>query len=138
MKTLIFRVGRGNGHRGDGAPDKNAFDSSPGRRRESFRRADLLALVGALLCASFFVISTSRSEKKEAPADASLEGAVAVIASVDTPGDMERENSVRGETSAPQVEEDEAPSQSTDAPEENSLWAYLETFLRRVLRRDQG
>ena len=134
MKTVLFYSGRSAGSvkrdRGD-LHDRSAGDRA--RLDAFFRRANILALLGAAFCVSFFVLCTAQSDRT--PTGIEVPGAigdpdavVAVMVSANerpapnAPVDAERDSAAERDTAAETAVE--SPS-GTDT----SVWSRLEALL---------
>ena len=176
MKTIVFRTGlRSHGKarcegetreaaRSDdreaarGVPDD---DRDAARERRSrldalFRRANILALIGAAAVAAFFAASVTDSspQTESAPSTDPL-AAVAVAAevhdpaspsvteaTVTDPAELSASDPSATEPPDPSVSETStAPAASETTPDSagdagSSVWSYVEGVLRRILRRE--
>ena len=154
MKTIVFHTGlrsHGKNRRDPGDPREAARsvpcddrDASRERRRRLdalFRRANILAIIGAAAVAAFFAASVTDSlpHNESAPSTDPL-AAVAVAAEVHDPASpSDPITTDPAEPSAdPPVTASAASEIAPDTAEDagSSVWSYVEGVLRHILRRE--
>ena len=137
MKTVLFYSGRRPRSPDRGISDRADCETrSRARLAALFRRANILAILGAAVCISFFVLCTAQSD--HTPTGIEVPGAIgdpdavaAVMASVD-----ERPGTASNADRA--VADEGAATDATDAADtpDTSVWSRLEALLRRLIRRE--
>lgn len=137
MKTVLFYSGRR-----PRSPDRGMSDGADcatidrARLAALFRRANILAILGAAVCISFFVLCTAQSDRTPTGIEAhgaigDPDAVVAVMASVD-----ERPGTAANADRA--VSEEGTATDAIDAADATvtSVWSRLEALLRRLIRRE--
>ena len=152
MKTIVFHTGlrsHGKNRRDPGDPREAARsvpddDRDETRERRSrlgalFRRANILALVGAAAVAAFLASSVTDSSPQHdsAPPTDPL-AVVAVAAEVHDPASPSDPSETASDPSETEPPDPAASGSSPDTAEDagSSVWAYVEGVLRRILRRE--